>query len=126
MLATHTYENVRLMLVSKSPAHPAGLANGRGQVGRGFMAHINPEVYGVFPGIDLKVATGSWGQGVCIDDFNGDNFDHTGLGFISGGMFTAAHELLKPIGLSRTLPPRCRAGARSGSAGSPPTRDRLR
>ena len=105
MLAAHTYENVRLMLMSASPEHPAGLANGRGQVGLDFMTHINPEVYGLFPGVDLKVATGSWGQGVCIDDFNGDNFDHTGLGFISGGMLTAAHELLKPIAVSRTLPP---------------------
>ena len=97
VLAASTYENVRLMLLS-------GLDAG-GQVGRGFMTHVNPEVYGVIPGVDLKVATGSWGQGVCVDDFNGDNFDHTGLGFISGGMFTAAHELLKPILLSRTVPP---------------------
>ena len=105
ILAAHTYENVRLLLLSTSPKHPAGLANRHGQVGLGFMTHINPEVYGLFPGVDLKVATGSWGQGVCIDDFNGDNFDHTGPGFISGGMFTAAHELLKPIAVSRTLPP---------------------
>jgi gluconate 2-dehydrogenase alpha chain len=105
VLAAHTYENVRLLLMSASEAHPAGLANGRGQVGLGFMTHINPEVYGLFPGVDLKVPTGSWGQGVCIDDFNGDNFDHTGLGFISGGMFTAAHELLKPIAVTSTLPP---------------------
>ena len=104
MLAAHTYENVRLMLLSRSPAHPAGLANGSGQVGLGFMTHINPEVYGLFPGLDLKLTTGSWAQAVCIDDFNGDNFDHTGLGFISGGMLTAGHELLKPILLSRTLP----------------------
>ena len=104
MLAAHTYENVRLMLLSRSAAHPAGLANRRGQVGLGFMPHINPEVFGLFPGLDLKIPTGSWAQGVCIDDWNGDNFDHTGLGFISGGMFTAAHELLKPIGLSQTVP----------------------
>ena len=104
MLAAHTYENVRLMLLSRSPAHPTGLANWRGQVGLGFMPHINPEVFGLFPGLDLKIPTGSWAQGVCIDDWNGDNFDHTGLGFISGGMFTAAHELLKPIGLSQTVP----------------------
>jgi gluconate 2-dehydrogenase alpha chain len=105
LLAAHTYENVRLLLLSRSAAHPGGLANGRGQVGEGFMPHVNPEVFGVLDGIDLKVATGSWGQAVCVDDFNGDNFDHDGLGFISGGMFTAGHELLKPIGMSRTVPP---------------------
>ena len=96
LLAANTYENVRLMLLSGADA--------RGQVGLGFMPHINPEAFGLFPGLDLKIPTGSWAQGVCVDDWNGDNFDHTGLGFISGGMFTAAHELLKPIGLSQTLP----------------------
>ena len=104
MLAAGTYENVRLLL-SRSPTNPAGLANARGQVGLGFMPHINPEVFGLFPGVDLKIHTGSWAQGVCIDDWNGDNFDHAGLGFTSGGMFTAAHELLKPIRLSQTIPP---------------------
>jgi gluconate 2-dehydrogenase alpha chain len=98
MLAAHTYENVRLLLLS-------GLAERAGRVGLGFMTHVNPEVYGVLPGVDLKVATGSWGQGIAVDDFNGDNFDHTGLGFVSGGMLSAAHELLKPILLSRTVPP---------------------
>jgi gluconate 2-dehydrogenase alpha chain len=104
LLGAHTYENVRIMLLSASDSHPAGLANGRGQVGLGFMPHINPDVYGFFRGADLKLQTGSWGQGVCVDDWNGDNFDHSGLDFISGGMFTAAHELLKPIALSQTLP----------------------
>jgi gluconate 2-dehydrogenase alpha chain len=104
LLSAHTYENVRIMLLSTSRSHPAGLANGCGQVGLGFVPHINPEVYGLFPGIDLKLQTGSWGQGVCIDDWNGDNFDHGGLGFISGGMFTAGHELPKPIALSQALP----------------------
>ena len=83
------------------------------------MPHINPEAFGLFPGVDLKIPTGSWAQGVCVDDWNGDNFDHTGLGFISGGMFTAAHELLKPIGLEPDPPARGAAlGLASGSAGS--------
>jgi gluconate 2-dehydrogenase alpha chain len=100
LLAAHTYENVRLLLLSVPDA------NRHGRVGLDFMPHINPEAYGLFPGIDLRIWTGSWAQGVCVDDFNGDNFDHSGLGFISGGMFTAAHELLKPIGLSQVLPDR--------------------
>lgn len=104
LLAAHTYENIRLLLLSTSDAHPAGVANGSRQVGLGFMPHINPEVLGLFPGIDLKIPTGSWAQGVCVDDWNGDNFDHANLGFISGGMLTAAHELLKPIGLSQAVP----------------------
>ncbi len=106
MLGANTYENVRLLLLS-------GIANGRGQLGLGFMPHVNPEAFGLFEGVDLKIPTGSWAQGVCVDDWNGDNFDHAGLGFISGGMFTAAHELLKPIGLSQAIP---EGGPRWGSA----------
>jgi len=105
LLAANTYENVRLLLMSRSSANPAGLGNTHNQVGVGYMPHINPEVFGLFPGVDLKMCTGSWAQGVCIDDWNADNFDHAGIGFISGGMLTAAHELLKPIKLSQTLPP---------------------
>jgi gluconate 2-dehydrogenase alpha chain len=99
LLAASTYENVRLLLRSVPRVNAAG------QVGLGFMPHINPEVYGVFDGIDLRLWSGSWAQGVGIDDFNADNFDHAGLGFVSGGMLTAAHELLKPIALSRLVPP---------------------
>jgi gluconate 2-dehydrogenase alpha chain len=29
---------------------------------------------------------------MCMDDFNADNFDHTGAGFIGGGMITGADE----------------------------------
>jgi gluconate 2-dehydrogenase alpha chain len=99
LLAAHTYENVRLLLRCVPEA------NRDGQVGRHFMPHVNPEVYGVFPGVDLRLWSGTWAQGVGVDDVNADNFDHTGLGFVSGGMLTAAHELLKPIWLSRVVPP---------------------
>src|SRR5204862_185848 len=37
------------------------------------------------------------GLGMTIDDFNGDNFDHTGLGFIGGGFFQAATSGSRPI-----------------------------
>src|SRR2546423_4191406 len=37
------------------------------------------------------------GLGMTIDEFNGDNFDHTGLGFIGGGFFQAATSGSRPI-----------------------------
>ena len=39
LLACYTYENVRLLLLSTSPAYPRGLANNRGQVGRHYFTH---------------------------------------------------------------------------------------
>ena len=39
-----------------------------------------------------------------MDDLNGDNFDHTGLGFIRGAVIFASSGRL-PIGISRNLAP---------------------
>src|SRR5262249_20873577 len=39
LLATYTYENTRTLLLSKSPAFPAGLSNNHGQVGRHYFSH---------------------------------------------------------------------------------------
>jgi gluconate 2-dehydrogenase alpha chain len=104
LLAGFTYENTRLLLLSSSRAHPHGLANGNGQVGRHYIAHVTPFAYGRFGGRRLNLFNGLWAQATCVDDFNADNFDHTGLGFIGGGLCTAAQEL-KPIALAAGPPP---------------------
>jgi gluconate 2-dehydrogenase alpha chain len=39
LLASHTYENIRLLLLSKSKAFPNGLSNNHGQVGRHYFSH---------------------------------------------------------------------------------------
>ena len=39
LLAGYTYENVRMLLLSKSKPFPNGLANNGGQVGRHYMTH---------------------------------------------------------------------------------------
>jgi len=104
VLSTFTYENVRLLLLSASAQHPRGLANGTGQVGAHFIPHVTPSVLGLFPGRRLNLFTGTWGQSTVVDDWNGDNFDHSGLGFIGGGALIAANEV-HPIALSAQVPP---------------------
>ena len=39
LLASFTYENTRLLLLSKSKAYPNGLSNNHGQVGRHHFSH---------------------------------------------------------------------------------------
>ena len=39
LLASYAYENVRLLLLSKSKAFPNGLSNNHGQVGRHYLSH---------------------------------------------------------------------------------------
>jgi gluconate 2-dehydrogenase alpha chain len=85
LLASQTYENVRLMLLSKSPAFPNGLSNNRGQVGQHYFSHAQfGGVSALFP-FDLRNWYGTPGQGICVDNWADDNFDHAGLDFIGGG-----------------------------------------
>jgi gluconate 2-dehydrogenase alpha chain len=84
LLAGYTFENTRLLLLSKSRAYPKGLSNNRGQVGRHFFAHYQTgAVSALFPH-DVNIWYGLPAQGVAIDDFADDAYDHSGLGFIGG------------------------------------------
>lgn len=104
LLATFTYENSRLLLRSTSERFPRGLANAHGQVGAHFVPHVTPSVFGLFPGRRLNLHTGTWAQGTVVDDWNGDNFDHRGLGFVGGAALIAANEV-RPIAASQQTPP---------------------
>ena len=85
LLASYTYENVRLLLLSTSKAFPKGLANNHGQVGRHYSSHHQGAgVSALFP-FDLKCWYGLPAQGVAVDDWADDNFDHGNLDFIGGG-----------------------------------------
>ena len=89
LVASYTYENIRLLLLSKSTAYPAGLSNNRGQVGRHYFSHNQgASVSALFP-FDLKSWYGLPAQGVAVDDWADDNFDHSGLDFVGGGSLWA-------------------------------------
>ena len=104
ILSTYIYENTRLLLLSKSKAFPKGLANNSGQVGQHYISHLYGGMNGLFPGKQLNRFSGPGAQRTTIDDFNGDNFDHTGLGFIGGAVIDCRMEN-KPISAGRTTPP---------------------
>src|SRR4029078_2371128 len=76
LLATYTYENTRLLLLSTSKAFPGGLENNRRQVGRHYFSHHQgAPVTALFP-FDLKSWYGLPAQGVAVDDWADDHFDH--------------------------------------------------
>ena len=104
ILSTYIYENTRLLLLSTSKAFPNGLSNNSGQVGKNYMSHVYSGVNGFFPGKQLNRFNGPGAQRTSSDDWNGDNFDHTGLGFIAGGVIDSRMEN-KPIGQARSTPP---------------------
>lgn len=100
LLGAYTYENIRLLLLSKSRFYPDGLGNKRGQVGKHYFGHWEAQagtsVSALFP-TDLNIWYGALAQGVMVDDLADDNFDHGGLGFIGGASLHAYTEK-HPIG----------------------------
>jgi gluconate 2-dehydrogenase alpha chain len=85
LLASYTYENSRLLLLSKSKAYPNGLSNNHGQVGRHYFSHAQGGgVTALFPW-NINAWYGLPAQGVAVDNFADDNFDHGALDFIGGG-----------------------------------------
>jgi gluconate 2-dehydrogenase alpha chain len=85
LLASYTYENTRLLLLSKSKAFPNGLSNNHKQVGRHYLSHHQGAgVTALFP-FNLNSWYGLPAQGVAVDNWADDNFDHAALDFIGGG-----------------------------------------
>ena len=104
VLATYTFENVRLLLRSTGPRHARGLGNETDQVGRHYITRQQPSVYGVFGNRVLNRFTGPTAQAMAIADFSADHFDHAELDFIRGGRIAAFNQYL-PTEASGVLPP---------------------
>ncbi|MCW5294066.1 GMC family oxidoreductase [Verminephrobacter eiseniae] len=103
VLGAFTMTNNKLLMLDEIGAAYDPLT-GKGVVGRNFCYQTNSGV-GIFMKdrwINPFLASGS--TGMVIDEFNNDNFDHTGLGFLGGGMISASVFNGRPI-TARRLPP---------------------
>jgi choline dehydrogenase-like flavoprotein len=87
ILCAFVFEHVRLLLFSKTDngRFSKGLANSSGYVGRNILAHGDVRAMGLFDHFIINGFIGPGSAAMRFDDFNGNNFDHTGLGFIRGG-----------------------------------------
>jgi gluconate 2-dehydrogenase alpha chain len=93
LIASYTYENSRLFLLSKSKAFPNGLSNNHGQVGKHFFSHWQGSpVIALFP-FNINVWYGTPAQTTVVDEYADDNFDHAGLGFIGGTSISLGTEM---------------------------------
>ena len=85
ILSAYPLSNVRLMLLSRSTAHPSGLGNDRGWVGRNFTYQLSAgPTAGIFSGRRFNTYMGNSCLQNLIHDYNADNFDHSDLDFICG------------------------------------------
>jgi gluconate 2-dehydrogenase alpha chain len=106
ILTPFIYDNTRLLLLSKTDKFPNGLANSSGWVGKGLMAHIGTRAEAGYNNRYVNVYMGPSAQKHSLDDYNADNFDHSGLGFIRGAQISVSPAGLEagPIGTAMSLP----------------------
>ena len=118
ILGAYVFNNMLLMLVS-GIGKPYDRSRARASVGKNYCyQYTGAGVTLFFEDKEMNPFMAAGAFGTIMDDFNGDNFDHSGLGFIGGGHISAG----PPTAVrSRRAPRRLapRAGARAGNRPPP-------
>ena len=109
ILASWTLNNTRLLLLS-GIGEPYNAQSGTGTVGRNLTHQVAIGAATAFFEKPLNRFMGSGAAGVCISDFDGDLFDHSGLPFLRGGHLLALSSGYRPIANFGILPPSVKAG----------------
>ena len=98
ILAAFTIFNVQLLLLSRI-GKPYDPQTNSGVIGRNFTHQTVSNIHAFFDKskfiFNPFIASGS--IGMCIDEFNGDNFDHGPLGFVGGGYMGQVQTSGRPI-----------------------------
>jgi gluconate 2-dehydrogenase alpha chain len=89
--------NVRMFLLS-GIGRPYDPATGKGTVGRNYAYQTMSSVASFFDeGVNINPFMASGASGTLINDFAGDNFDHSALGFLGGAFIGAVNTNGRPI-----------------------------
>jgi len=88
--------NVHLLLLS-GIGKPYDPHSGEGVIGRNYSYQVTSSVDAFFDNKNFNPFVASGAIGMCIDEFNGDNFDHGPHGFVGGGYMGAVQTNGRPI-----------------------------
>jgi len=88
--------NAHLLLTS-GIGTPYDPQTGQGVIGKNYAYQIVSSVDVFFDDKIINPFIGAGALGMAIDEFNGDNFDHTGLGFVGGGYIALWNTNGRPI-----------------------------
>lgn len=98
LVTAYTLSNVRLLLLSRNDAHPDGIGNDRGMVGKNYTYQlVQTPVTGFFEGRRFNQFMGNGCVRIVMNDFNGDNFDHSDLDFVGGAYIQAGGGENQPL-----------------------------
>jgi gluconate 2-dehydrogenase alpha chain len=97
VLGAYVFNNVRLLLMSKL-GKPYDPVTNSGVVGKNYAYQTNGGgAAGWFNTKSFQRYMGGGALGTALNDFNADNFDHTGLGFLGGGCVSVYQTGARPI-----------------------------
>src|SRR5690625_7207731 len=85
VLTSYTLNNTRLLLHSEI-GEPYNPDTGKGVIGRNYCYQILAGATGFFEEEKFNTFMGAGALGATVDDYNGDNLDHSDFVFIYGGL----------------------------------------
>jgi gluconate 2-dehydrogenase alpha chain len=103
VVAAYSMTSTKLLLQDRI-GEPYDPATGKGVVGRNFCYQVMSHTPAFYKDRWINPFLAAGASQTVIDEFNGDNFDHGGLGFLGGGYIFTAVTNGRPIG-SRLVPP---------------------
>ncbi|WP_144107445.1 GMC family oxidoreductase [Paraburkholderia sp. BCC1886] len=103
VFAAFQMDNVRLLLLSKM-GKPYDPVTRTGVVGRAYNFQTMSMGFLYFQNEWMNPFISTGALSTQIDDFNGDNFDHTNLGFLGGAGIQALSDQATPISMTDRLP----------------------
>jgi len=96
VLSSYVFGNTQQLLLA-GIGEPYDPATGKGVVGKNYGYQFEAGAEAFFEDKELNPYMGNAGMSMAIDDFNGENFDHAGLGFFGGGYFSCGQAGAPPI-----------------------------
>lgn len=97
VLTSYVFSNVKLLLTSQI-GRPYDPETGTGVVGKNYAYQVQKgNAIGFFEDMQFNLFAGAGSLGVNLDDYNGDNFDHSDLNFIHGGSISHTLTGQRPI-----------------------------
>lgn len=97
VLTSYVFNNTRLLLMSNL-GRPYDPNTGKGVIGKNYAYQvIRGGAVGFFEDREFNVFAGAGSLGMSLDDFNGDNFDHSDLNFIHGANIAISQTGQRPI-----------------------------
>ncbi len=97
VLTGYVFNNVRLLLMS-GIGKPYDPSTGTGVIGKNYAYQVQKgSAMGFFDDEEYNLFAGAGSLGMNLDDYNGDNFDHSELNFIHGGSISHTNTGLRPI-----------------------------